>query len=108
MTTETQKEIIEFLESIQDTNEKAKELAENIFKEQVIDLWDFDLTQSYSKDEYRQIVKKGIKVVFSRTFDYNSGQIHFIEKHWDKMDQIIKILQDYVKELEKEEVNDND
>lgn len=80
-------------------------LLEEDFKEQVIDLWDYSLTSDWSKEEERKLIKKGNKFNIIHNI-YSDDKKKFIEEHWNEVDKIISILQDYIKELKAEEAKE--
>lgn len=81
-------------------------LLEEDFKEQVIDLWHFDFVTSYTKIQNREEMKRITKVEFVKEYYYSDEKKKLIEENWNKIDQIISILQDFIKELEKKEAKE--
>lgn len=87
-------------------NSLAKKLLEEDFKEQVIDLWHFDFVTSYTKIQNREEMKRITKVEFVKEYYYSDEKKKLIEENWNKIDKIISILQDFIKELEKKEAKE--
>lgn len=99
----------ERLEVYDNIGDEAMTLLNEDFREQVRNLWEFDLTNSWSSKNNREKLKNVSKCEFVYENHYDENKNKFINEHWDEVDNIIKILQDYIKELEeKEETQDNE
>lgn len=77
-----------------------EELLEEDFKEQVIDLWEYDLDESYSRERERKLIKEGTKIDFICEYHHSSDKRSFLEENWDNIDDIINVLREYIKLLE--------
>lgn len=91
---------------ITELQEKAEELEKDIFRDSVIELFGCNYEKhSYSTnyERYREEIMKMIKSDFVSENNYSKDKKEFINKHWDKIDEIIEILQDYVRLLNLEE-----
>lgn len=82
--------------------EKAMKLLNEDFIEQIRELWEYDLKDSWNEKENREKLKNISKCDFVHNCYHNSDKKEFIEKHWNDIDKVIKLLQDYVIEIEEE------
>lgn len=99
----------ERLEVYDNLAEKASSLLNDDFIKQIRDLWEYDLKKdSWNKKANREKLKNISRSDFVSDYRYNSSIKKFIEKHWNEIDRIIKLLQDYVIEIEEEEKKENE
>lgn len=80
--------------------EEMKELLKEDFKEQIIDLWEYDLDVSYSRERERKLIKEGTKIDFICEYHHSTDKRNFLEENWDNIDDIINVLREYIKVLE--------
>lgn len=87
---------------------KAQNLLKNFkeeFRKNVIDEFSYYLKESYDSKSTREFIKNVTsKVKFVDEFAYRKGA--FIEAYWDKLQEMIDILKDYVNELETQEAEE--
>lgn len=104
---------------ITELQEKAKELEKDIFRDSVIELFGFFYEKSPYSTRYeqnREEIMEMTKSDFVDNYNYSKDKKEFMNKHWDKIDEIIEILQDYVhllileesEEDKKEEAKENE
>lgn len=75
-------------------------------KNDIIKIFHWELTNRCDGKENREIVKSGNHIDFiTQVVKYNSTLSQFINDHWNEIDKIIAILQDYIKQLEIEEAS---
>ncbi len=82
---------------------KAIGLLHEDFVEQVKKLWAYSLNNSCYAKEDREKIKKFNKIDFVSNCKYSDEKSKFILENWDKLDEIIQILKDYIKEIEEAE-----
>lgn len=108
------KEIKELLEAIvdRDTNDwgyqdiaklqdQATILLYEDFKKEVLETFDYEMKYSCSKHSFHEIILKGDKVGFIKAIWQDESK-QFINEHFNKLDVIIEILQEELKEKENE------
>lgn len=81
---------------------KAQEILDDKFKDEVRDKFKYYLEGSKYDCEHRKIIKEGTKCAFIEHFYAYYTFKDFLNKNYDKIDKIINILKEYVKELEEE------
>ena len=89
--------------------ERAKELLQEDFVEQVKDLWAWNFTNSYNAKENRKEFKERFsnnKIMFVSDWRYDDLKSKFLLENWNKIDEIINILNDFIQEIEKDEAKE--
>lgn len=84
---------------------RAQQLLEEDFKEQIIELWEWELERQYNAKDRRNVIKECTKFEFVCINRYDEKKEDFISKNWEKLDFIIETLRDYIKEIEEKEEN---
>lgn len=83
--------------------ERAEVLLLLAFKEEIINVFDFYLVETFSKEEYRKIVRARDVVGFYCNFGYYSNVKPFLAEHYNDVDYILDVLNEYIDELESKE-----
>lgn len=87
---------------------QVKEILDEDFKEEVISKFKYYvLSKNYDAEE-RSVIKNATKCGFIYHFyGYDSSINDFLENNYDRIDEIINILREYINEREKQEVGEN-
>lgn len=98
MTKKTEEKIIELLRKEKESNNDAKELLKEIFRDQVLDMFydSFDPRNAYAhnKDD-KDCLESNTK--FVNSFAYYDDQLRFIEEHWDDVGTMREIIKGAIK-----------
>lgn len=89
-----------------DLDYEARDLLEEDFKDQVIDIWKVYFNYGSFKEAKRKEIKTISKNEFIKYWCSTIDEEKFLEEHWNELDKVISILQDYIKELEAEEAKE--
>lgn len=77
------------------------------FKNNIIEIFHYELTNYTDGKENRKIIKSGNHIDFiTQIIQYNTTLSQFVNEHWNEIDKIIAILQDYILHLEIEEAKE--
>lgn len=86
---------------------KIQAIKDEKFKNNIIEIFHYELTNYTDGKENRKIVKSGNHIDFiTQVVQYNTTLSQFVNEHWNEIDKIIAILQDYILHLEIEEVKE--
>lgn len=87
--------------------DKADKLLKEDFKNQVRELWEFDFTNKHTGARTIQSFKeiKNNKLEFILKYRNDNEKTDFILYNWDKTDNIIEILEDYIREIEEKKAD---
>lgn len=86
---------------------KIQAIKDEKFKNNIIEFFHYELTNYTDGKENRKIVKSGNHIDFiTQVVQYNTTLSQFVNEHWNEIDKIIAILQDYILHLEIEEVKE--
>lgn len=98
----------ERLEVYDNLAENAMKLLNEDFIKQIRELWEYNLKDTWNKKENREKLKNISRCDFVHNYNYDNDKKDFIEKHWNEIDRIIKLLQYYIIEIEEEENKENE
>lgn len=82
---------------------KAQEILDEEFKEEVRDKFKYYIDDKNYDDRNRSVIKNATKCGFIEHFYVYNNLKDFLDNNYDRIDEIINILKEYVKELEEEE-----